>query len=139
MQSRAKKLLNFAVILGLGFGLAIPSFTVGSAFAYGPNDPECYEIGSCDFFQQPFDAMIAPFETVLGGFTYVVLWGIIMGILWLRVSNTMVVGIVGVALAAMFTQGFDDETKIIGYALLALALGIAIYQLVIVRVHYPSS
>jgi disulfide bond formation protein DsbB len=62
-----------------------------------------------------------------------------MGILWLRVSNTMVVGIVGVALAAMFTQGFDDETKIIGYGLLALALGIAIYQLVIVRVHYPSS
>ena len=51
----------------------------------------------------------------------------------------MVVGIVGVALAAMFTQGFDDETKIIGYGLLALALGIAIYQLVIVRVHYPSS
>lgn len=136
MQSRIKNILNITVILGVTIGLGLP---IGSAFAYGPESPECYEISTCDFFQQPFDAMIAPFNATFGGFTYVVLWGIIMGILWLRVSNTMVVGIVGVALAAMFTQGFGDEEKIIGYGLLALALGIAIYQLVIVRVHYPSS
>jgi len=126
-------------ILGLIFFIIFPQ-----SLALGPTDPECYEVGNysingeCNLFGEPLTTMTKPFEVVFGDFTYVIIWGIIMGVLWLRVQNTMMVGIVGIALAALFTQGFSQEAQIIGYGLLAVAIGVALYQLITVRVHYPS-
>lgn len=109
------------------------------AWAFGPENPECFEIGDCDLFAEPFDTMIIPFQATLGEFTLVIAWAIIIGILWIRVSNTMMVAIVGVALAALFTQGFSEEAQTIGYALLAAAVAVAIYQILTVRVHFPTN
>lgn len=114
---------------------------------YGPNDPECFELGDCDLFAAPFDAMIEPFDAVFQDFTLVVVWGIIIGILWLRVSNPMMVGIVGVGLAALFTRpdangnltGFSDEAQAVGWGLLILAIVVALYQILTVRVHFPTN
>lgn len=110
-----------------------------SASAFGPSDPECFELGTCDFFERPFDTMIVPYQATLGDFTLVAIWAIIIGILWLRVSNTMLVAMVGVALAAMFTQGFSEEAQIIGYGMLAVAIGVALYQLFVVRLSFPTN
>jgi len=109
------------------------------ANAYGPNDPECFELGTCDIFGAPFEAMIEPFNATLTDFTLVVIWAIIMGVLWLRVSNTMVVGVMGVALASLFTQGFSEQAQIIGWALLGVAIAVALYQILIVRTHFPTN
>ncbi len=109
------------------------------AWAFGPENPECFELGTCDLFAEPFNTMIIPFQATLGDFTLVIAWAIIIGILWIRVSNTMMVAIVGVALAALFTQGFSEEAQTIGYALLAAAVAVAIYQILTVRVHFPTN
>ena len=114
---------------------------------FGPNDPECYELGTCDLFAAPFDAMLEPFDTVFQDFTLVVVWAIIIGILWLRVSNTMMVGVVGLGLAALFTRpdaqgnltGFSEEAQAVGWGLLILAIVVAIYQILIVRVSFPTN
>jgi len=131
-------------------------FPLNLVFAYGPNDPECFEVGDCDLFAAPFDAMIAPFDAVFEGFTLVIVWGIIIGILWLRVSNPLMVGVVGVALAALFTRpdpacialggekldcltGFSNEAQAVGWGLLILAIVVAIYQILTVRVNFPTN
>ncbi len=123
-------LLGIMPILFIGF---IPSSQ------FGPTDPECFELGNCNLFERPFDAMIEPYNATLGDFTLVAIWAIIIGILWLRVSNTMMVGLVGVALAGLFTQGFSAEAQIIGYGLLAVAIAVALYQIFLVRVHFPTN
>lgn len=116
---------------------------------FGPNDPECFELGTCDLFGAPFEAMMKPFDAVFQGFTLVIVWGIIIGILWLRVANPMMVAVVGVALAALFTRpdptnpsvllGFPESAQAIGWGLMILAVGVAVYQIVVVRVHFPTN
>lgn len=149
MEKTLKKILYslsiFYVIFGIGSIVVTGSPTwITNAFGFGP-DPitgegtECFERGDCNLFERPFDAMIEPYSATLGDFTLVAIWAVIMGILWLRVSNTMMVGVIGVALAALFTQGFSETAQTIGYALLAIAVAIAIYQLLIVRVHFPTN
>jgi hypothetical protein len=110
----------------------------------GITDPECFELGDysetggCPLFSKPLEVMVEPFKVAFGGFAFVVIWGIIMGVLWLRVQNTMMVGVVGVLLATVFLAGFSNETKIIGFGLLAVAIAVALYQILTVRVHYPQ-
>jgi len=116
------------------------SLDIQTSYSFGPANPEPYELGELDnFFADPFNEIIAPFEATLGDFTLVLAWAIIIGILWLRVSNTMMVGVIGVALAALFTQGFSEDAQQIGYALLGAAIAVAIYQIITVRVNFPTN
>lgn len=132
--------LSFYLVFGLtGFAVTNNSSWFGSAFAFGPTDPECFELGTCNFFERPFDAMIEPYNATLGDFSLVAIWAIILGVLWLRVSNTMLVAMIGIALAALFTQGFSEDAQVIGYGLLAVAITVALYQLFVVRLSYPTN
>jgi len=129
----------FTLVFLSATGLFVEYTNSFFAWAFGPENPECYELGDCDLFAEPFNTMIIPFQATLGDFTLVIAWAIIIAILWIRVSNTMMVAIVGVALAALFTQGFSEEAQTIGYALLAAAVAVAIYQILTVRVHFPTN
>jgi len=122
-------------------GLSLLSFN--NAYGLGQGNFSCYETGDysndgpCPLFRDPLGVMSAPFLATFGDFTYVVFWGIIMGILWIRVQNTMMVGVVGVLLAAVFNFGFSHDTQVIGWGLLALAIGVALYQIISTKPHYP--
>ena len=96
--------------------------------------------------------MILPYSEVFGAFIFVLIWALIVGILWLRLGNTMVVGMIGLALAALFqspldTNGdgvadltpFADDAQLIGYVLLGVAVAVVIYQILAVRTRYPSN
>lgn len=140
------KKLNFALIpiLVLLLSVTIVDYTglfdFEMVYSFGPANPEPYELGQLDnFFADPFNEIIAPYQATLGDFTLVIVWMIIIGILWLRVANTMMVGVIGVALAALFTQGFSEDAQQIGYALLGAAIAVAIYQIITVRVNFPTN
>lgn len=113
--------------------------------AFGPNNMTCYESGTCAFFEQPFDTMILPYTEVFGSFTYLIMWSVIIGILWLRLGNTMAVGVIGLTLAVLFQDpfdagiGFSDDAQTIGYLLLFLAIGIVVFQLITVRTQFPTN
>lgn len=117
------------------------SIAIGTSVSYSicPDDCTCYELGTCDIFAEPLNVMASPFESIFGPFTFVVIWGIIMGVLWLRIQNTMAVGIVGISLAAVFQSGFSDDAKIIGYGLLVVAIATSLYSILTIKIHYPSS
>lgn len=120
-------------------------FPVQTGESFGISNSTCYELGTCDFFEEPFDTMLLPYQEVLGSFTYIILWAIIIGILWFRLGNTMAVGIVGVTLAVLFQDpfntgfGFSDDAQLYGYLLLFVAIGIVFFQIVVVRTQFPSN
>jgi len=131
-------LFVFAVgLLGLTYSGILE---LKSGYSFGPANPEPFELGNVTgFFQDPFNEIIAPYEATLGDFTLVIAWAIIIGVLWIRVSNTMMVGVIGVALAALFTQGFSEDAQQIGYALLAAAVAVALFQILTVRINFPTN
>ena len=122
----------FTIIISL-------SITISMSLEVGPNDPSCYENGTCDFFADPFTSMLIPYQISWGDYIYPAVWGLIIFVVWMRAENPFIPAIVGLVLAVLAQGLFTDEGKLIGYGLLALAIGIAIYQIVIVRIHYPSN
>ena len=102
----------------------------------GMNDPEPYELGETDFFAAPIETMSAPFEAVLGVYVYPVVWGVILGFLYLRTESTMVVGIVGIMLSLFIT--FSTAAQQVGIVLLTISGGVVLYNLVSSRIHFPS-
>lgn len=126
----------------------ILQFIGGSIFAQslGPGSPACWEIGNCNLFDNPLNAMLQPWVddfTVNGtSVAFILIWGIILGIIWLRTHHTMMVGIVGLGVASLYTvdgiNAADPKILLIGGSLLAAAAGILIYQLIVVRLNYPT-
>ncbi len=109
-----------------------------------PPDPKCFELGTCDVFASPLDAMLEPFFAAFsfggddtGQFFLIVIWGLIIGVIWLRTSSTMMTGVIGIGIATLFT--FSEKTLFVGITLLILAIGIVIYQLYKQRLDFPSN
>jgi len=116
-----------------------------------PPDPKCFELGTCDIFANPLDAMLEPFfcafsfeqesgescATGTGQFFLIIMWGIIIGVIWLRTSSTMITGVVGIGIATLFT--FNEKTILVGIVLLGAAIGIVVYQLYKQRLDFPTN
>ena len=154
-----EKKSNFYFLIPL-FALQLCTFFLPqSSFGFGQDNPDtveiettCYELGTCNFFEEPFNTLILPYSEVFGAFIFLLVWALIIGILWLRLGNTMVVGIIGLALAAMFNSPLDldqdgqadltpfaGDAQLIGYVLLCVAITVVIYQILAVRTRYPSN
>ena len=70
----------------------------GAAYAQAQTEP-CWEIGTCgEFANDPLTFMLTPFDSVFAGFSLVVFWALLCGILWLRSHNPMLVGMIGTAM-----------------------------------------
>ena len=99
----------------------------------------CFEQASgnmCGLLDSPFDAMLEAYDPVFGDLTIAILWGIMISLLWMKVQNTALVGIVGLVVAGAIT-GLSDEAYRIGIMLAVVAMGIMLFQLVQQRIKYP--
>ena len=122
---------------------SIPVLNLTTSIDAPPN-PACFELGTCDVFASPLDAMLEPFFAAFsfggddtGQFFLIVIWGLIIGVIWLRTSSTMMTGVIGIGIATLFT--FSEKTIFVGITLLILAIGIVIYQLYKQRLDFPSN
>lgn len=102
----------------------------------------CWEIGTCPFTTDPLGTMLLPFESIFGGLTIIILWGLLISIIWLRTQNPMLVGVVGIAMTAGYLTVTPEAppnelngARLIGGALFAVSLGITIYHLVSSRIY----
>lgn len=102
-----------------------------------PPNPACFEIGTCDLFGNPLEAMLEPFFASFGNFFLIIIWGLIIGIIWLRTSNTMLTGVVGIGVSSLFV--FSEETQLLGVVLLGAAIGMVVYQLYTQRLNFPTN
>lgn len=104
----------------------------------------CMEDGTfCDFVQHPFDAMMQPFVVLFGDFTYPIIYGIFIGIIWLYTKDIMLTGMLGILVAsAGITAGilgaWEDNAIMAGILLVAVALAVVIYQVFIHKSASPA-
>lgn len=97
-----------------------------------PDNLHCFETFSsnlCGFFDNPFQAVLSPFQATLGDLTLVAIWGILLGILWIRTENLMLVGIIGILVSSSLTAIYEPARGI-GLLLMGVAIGITLFQLV---------
>lgn len=80
-----------------------------------------------------FDAILEPIDSQVAGYGLLFVWGGIMAILWFKTENIMLLGIVGVVVSATIT-GLSEDAKGIGMLLLAVSIGILLFQLIRQRV-----
>ena len=98
----------------------------------------CFNDHSCDL-DEGWILFIEPFQWSLGQeFTFVAIWGILLGIIWLRTQSVQLVGIVGVVLNSMLIS-FHEPARNIGWVLLGLSIGFVLYQIITNRLKHGSS
>ena len=130
--------LNLVAVLAIG---GAPQEAFASA-----EDPTCMELGTCMFTSDPLNVMLVPFDSIFGGLSIVIFWSLVIGILWLRTENPMLVGMVGIAMCASYLTAIEtgqlsaqsaefDGARMVGGLLFALSLGITIYQVLSNRIH----
>lgn len=98
---------------------------------------ECWQVGTCDLAGNPLGTMLLPFESVFGPFVYVIFWGLILGILWIRTQSPMLVGLVGLAISGgllSLDSPALEKAIYIGFALLGISAGIILFYMVSHRV-----
>lgn len=88
-------------------------------------------------YTQVFQAPLAPLESQVGELALVIMWGGIMGVVWLKTENIMLLAITGLIVAATIT-GLSEEAMGIGMLMLAISIGILLFQLVRQRVSIIS-
>lgn len=91
----------------------------------------------CGLLDSPFDAMLEAYDPVFGDLTIAILWGILISVLWMKVQNTALVGIVGLIIAGAIT-GLSPEAYRIGIMLAVVAMGMMMFQLIQQRIKYPQ-
>ena len=110
-----------------------------STVAFAPGDL-CFENFNSNLcgltsgnFTQVMSAVRQPLELVLPGFSLVILWGGLMGIIWFKTENIMMMSIVGIAVASTITiggsAGINPTAVQIGWLLVAVSFGVLIFQM----------
>ena len=91
----------------------------------------------CGMLDAPFESMLEAYDPIFGDLTIAVLWGILIAVLWMKVQNTALVGIVGLVIAGSVV-GLSPESFRVGLLLVAVSMGIILFQLVQQRIQYPQ-
>ena len=131
--------LKYLIVTVLALTPLIPS-----AFATGPG-AQCYETYSGNLcgllsgnFTQVMSAVRQPLESQIPGFSLVIIWGGLIGIIWFKTENIMLMSIVGLVVAATITvggsNGISQQAVQIGYLLVGISIGILLFQLIRQRI-----
>ena len=94
-------------------------------------------LGETAFTKNPLGTMLQPFDHIFQGMSIVIFWGLLVGILWLRTENPMLVGLIGVTMVSSYSYAVDptlqspefETARFVGVVLLVISVGISLYQL----------
>lgn len=78
-----------------------------------------------------------PLESQIPGFSLVILWGGLIGIIWFKTENIMLMSIVGIIVASTITigsTGISQTAVQIGYMLVGVSFGILMFQMIRQRI-----
>ena len=103
----------------------------------------CWELGECLFAEDPLTVMLMPFDSVFAGFSLVVFWGLLVGILWIRTHNTMMVSLIGITMVASYMASGEaispefESARIIGAVLIIISILFAVFQMFMHKMNTP--
>lgn len=122
-----KSILTIILLIPLGF---TPAFAQ-QQFCFEDTSDMCGLISNNP--AEVFGGIQEPLNTQFEGLFMIIFWGGLMGIVWFKTENIMLLGIVGVLVSATVT-GLSDTAQGIGMLLLSISIGILIFQLVRQRI-----
>lgn len=102
----------------------------------------CIEAGTCTF-TNPLNFLIQPFLIMFGDWFYLIVWGLIIGIIHLRSNNPMLTGFVGIIVVTslmgenLLNQS-DDAIPIL-ITLAGASIGFIAYALVRTKLNNPQA
>ena len=111
--------------------LVLVVLTIAPSVAFAAPGDLCYEKidgDLCGMMTNPISAITMPFEGLMPGFGSLLLWGPIVFVIWLVSKNTMITSATGLIIAVSVV-GLNPQALGAGLLLVALSIGIAIFQL----------
>lgn len=103
----------------------------------------CFEFGNCTNTDNFLEWSIAPYEYILGDFTFPLVWGLVVGLLYIKTGNSQLTTIVGIFLLTGLstTDSYlnSDTNQLYYWAIVitAVAFGCSTFYLLKVRVVQP--
>jgi len=92
----------------------------------------CFELANCNF-ANPFELFTMPYTFFFGDFFYVMVWGVIIGVMFLKNKDPMLTSLVGIIIAGFFsgssvlTNSATAQAFNIGWILVAISVGMFIW------------
>jgi hypothetical protein len=130
----SKKLIGYALVITLLLSPVI----IQRALAQN-----CMELGTCTI-SSLFDFALVPWILTVGDWIYIIVWGLIVGIIYMRAENPLSAGIVGLLLAATFTSAtFATEFQLwqnairLGLILFSVALAFMLFTILKSKLNNP--
>jgi hypothetical protein len=88
--------------------------------------PNCIETASCEMTNF-FDFTLLPYELQFGeGWAYLVVWGLVIGVIWLRTKNFVMTALVGVYVGGFLSAGPAITEASRGFQIAVLLAGVAV-------------
>ena len=118
-------------LVGLSLMSILPVLLISLPAAYGDPGDLCQEQLStdpCGLMSNPLSFATQPFDEIMPGFGGLMLWGPIVFAIWMVSKSPMITAVVGLIIAVSVT-GLDQEAVGVGVLLVALSIGIAMFQL----------
>jgi len=92
----------------------------------------CFELANCNF-ANPLELFTMPYTFFFGDFFYVMVWGVIIGVMFLKNKDPMLTSLVGIIIAGFFsgssvlTNSATAQAFNIGWILVAISVGMFIW------------
>lgn len=81
-------------LAGFAFAIALAFFSVPEALGQA----SCIELANCAMTANPLDWLLLPLQQTFGDWMYIIIWGIIIGPLYMRSGHPLMVAVIGVFL-----------------------------------------
>lgn len=89
---------------------------------------EQISLNPCGLLTNPLGFATEPFDELMPGFGGLLLWGPIVFAIWMVSKSPMITAVVGLIISTSVI-GLDQEAVGVGVLLMALSIGIAMFQL----------
>ena len=107
--------------------------------------PNCFELANCPI-SDPLEFFTYPYFALIGDWIIPLVWGIVLGLLYIRTTNAPMVGIVGAYVLTLivqvdptiFTNTATGQLFYWGVVLTAVGFASSLYYLIRVRIHSPA-
>ena len=100
------------------------------------------ELGNCAISGNILDYLTTPYQQIIGDWIFILVWGLVVGVISIRVSP-MYGSFIGLFIAAMFVgtnvynSGITNGGFYYGYILVAISFGASMYFLIKGRLQNP--
>lgn len=106
--------------------------------------PNCIELNSCNW-SDPLSVLTLPYTTAIGDFAIPIIWGVALGLIYVKTENAMLVAVLGFGVMAglyqyspsLFQTSADSSIFFWAISMVSVAIGCTMFYLFKHRIQSP--